>query len=105
MLSRRLSSRAYFELVRSLTDPIDSEVIRHGGIVGKHAGDGASALFLVEQLGNSRPTPPPAIASARSIRDGGSRLGPPDVDVKVNVGVHWGATLMVGQVATGDDSR
>ena len=102
MLSRRLSSRAYFELVRSLTDLIDSEVIRHGGIVGKHAGDGASALFLVEQLGNSEAdTAAAAISSARSIRDGGSRLGPPDVDVKVNVGVHWGATLMVGQVATG----
>lgn len=102
VLSRRLSSRAYFELVRSLTDLIDSEVIRHGGIVGKHAGDGASALFLVEQLGNSEAdTAAAAISSARSIRDGGSRLGPPDVDVKVNVGVHWGATLMVGQVATG----
>jgi class 3 adenylate cyclase len=28
-------------------------------------------------------------------------LGPPDVDVKVNIGVHWGSTLTVGQVATG----
>ena len=52
VLSRRLSSRGYFELVGHLTDLIDSEVIKQGGIVGKHAGDGASALFLVEQLGN-----------------------------------------------------
>jgi class 3 adenylate cyclase len=101
-LSRRLSSRAYFELVRNLTDLIDSEVIAHGGIVGKHAGDGASALFLVEQLGDSEAdTAAAAIDAARLIRDGGSRLGPPDVEVKVNVGVHWGATLTVGQVATG----
>jgi class 3 adenylate cyclase len=101
-LSRRLSSRAYFELVRSLTDLIDSEVIKLGGIVGKHAGDGASALFLVEQLGHSEAdTAAAAIRAARLIRDGGSRLGPPDVDVKVNIGVHWGSTLTVGQVATG----
>ena len=52
-LSRRLSSRGYFDLVGHLTDLIDSQVIKQGGIVGKHAGDGASALFLVEQLGNS----------------------------------------------------
>jgi len=30
-----------------------------------------------------------------------SGLGPAEVDVRVNVGIHWGATLMVGQVATG----
>jgi class 3 adenylate cyclase len=101
-LSRRLSSRAYFELVGHLTDLIDSHVIKHGGIVGKHAGDGASALFLVEQLGNSESeAASAAVRAARAIRDGASRLGPDDIDVYVNVAIHWGATLMVGQVATG----
>ena len=38
--------------------------------------------------------------AARVIWDGASKLGPDDVDVRVNVGIHWGATLMVGQVAT-----
>ncbi len=101
VLSRRLSSRGYFELVGHLTDLIDSEVIKQGGIVGKHAGDGASALFLVEQLGNSESeAASAAVRAARVIRDGASKLGPDDVDVRVNVGIHWGATLMVGQVAT-----
>ena len=101
-LSRRLSSRGYFDLVGHLTDLIDSQVIKQGGIVGKHAGDGASALFLVEQLGNSESeAASAAVRAARAIRDGASALGPADVDVRVNVGIHWGATLMVGQVATG----
>ncbi len=101
-LSRRLSSRGYFELVGNLTDLIDSQVIKQGGIVGKHAGDGASALFLVEQLGNSESeAASAAVRAARAIRDEASYLGPDDVGVRVNVGVHWGGTLMVGQVATG----
>jgi class 3 adenylate cyclase len=101
-LSRRLSSRGYFDLVGRLTDLIDSQVIKHGGIVGKHAGDGASALFLVEQLGGSESEAAmAAVQAARAIRDGAASLGPDDVDVRVNVGIHWGATLMVGQVATG----
>ena len=101
-LSRQLSSRGYFDLVGRLTDLIDSQVIKQGGIVGKHAGDGASALFLVEQLGDSESeAASAAVRAARAIRDGASALGPDDVEVRVNVGIHWGATLMVGQVATG----
>jgi class 3 adenylate cyclase len=101
-LSRQLSSRGYFDLVGRLTDLIDSQVIKQGGIVGKHAGDGASALFLVEQLGHSESeAASAAVRAARVIRDGASDLGPSGVDVRVNVGIHWGGTLMVGQVATG----
>jgi class 3 adenylate cyclase len=87
--------------VGGLTDLIDSQVIKQGGIVGKHAGDGASALFLVEQLGNSESeAASAAVRAARAIRDGASLLGPDDVDVRINVGIHWGATLLIGQVAT-----
>ena len=43
VLSRHLSSRGYFELIRDLTDLIDSSVIARDGITGKHAGDGRSA--------------------------------------------------------------
>lgn len=101
-LSRRLPSRAYFDLITCLTDLIDSEVIEHGGIVGKHAGDGASALFVVEQLGGSESaTAGAAIAAARAIQRGATALGGAETEVNINVGVHWGATLMVGQVATG----
>ena len=100
-LSRRLSSRAYFDLVSDLTDLIDSRVVERDGIVGKHAGDGGSALFLAADFdGSESAAARAAVEAARAIRDGAEQLGPDDVAVKVNVGVHWGATLMVGQVAT-----
>jgi hypothetical protein len=38
-ISKQLSSRAYFELIRSLTDLIDAEVGANGGVLGKHAGE------------------------------------------------------------------
>lgn len=100
-LSRRLSSRGYFALISGLTDLIDSAVVAHGGIVGKHAGDGGSALFLVPDLDDSESAAArAAIETARAISDGAVALGPDDVEVCVNIGLHWGSTLMVGQVAT-----
>lgn len=100
--SRRLSSRGYFELIRDLTDLIDSSVVTHTGIPGKHAGDGGSALFIVADFaGSESAAARAAIETARAIRDGSAELGPRDVQIKVNVGIHWGATLMVGQVSTG----
>jgi class 3 adenylate cyclase len=100
-LSRRLSSRGYFELIGGLTDLIDSSVIARSGIVGKHAGDGGSALFLALDLGESESAAArAAIEAARAIRDGAAELGPAELDVMANVGLHWGGTLMVGQVAT-----
>ncbi|MGQ0431418.1 MAG: adenylate/guanylate cyclase domain-containing protein [Microthrixaceae bacterium] len=99
-LSRRVSSRAYFELVRKLVDVIDSQVIAERGIVGKHAGDGASALFLVEHTDSESAAAAAAVRAGRSIRDAAAKLGPDDIPVRINVGIHWGATLTVGQVAT-----
>ena len=100
VLSRHLSSRGYFELIRDLTDLIDSSVVAHDGITGKHAGDGGSALFLTADFDSESAAARAAIDTARAIRDGSEQLGPEDVEVKVNLGLHWGATLMVGQVAT-----
>ncbi len=101
VISKRLSSRGYFELIRDLTDLIDACVISHGGITGKHAGDGGSALFLAADFNDSESCAArAAIDTAQSIRDGAERLGPDVLEVKVNVGVHWGAQLMIGQVST-----
>lgn len=100
-LSRRLSSRGYFELVRDLTDLLDASVVEREGIVGKHAGDGGSALFLASELdGSESAAARAAIEAARAIRAGAEHLGPDDAEVRLNVGLHWGATLMIGQVAT-----
>jgi class 3 adenylate cyclase len=98
VLSRRLSSRAYFELVRSphRSDRLGGhQARRYRRQTCRRRGVGPLPGRATRQISEAD-TAAAAIASARSIRDGGSRLGPPDVDVKVNVGVHWGATLRAG---------
>jgi hypothetical protein len=68
-VSRRLSSRGYFDLVSDLTDLIDTSVIARDGIVGKHAGDGGSALFLATDF-DGRSRPPRGRRSRRPGRSG-----------------------------------
>jgi class 3 adenylate cyclase len=99
-LSRGLSSRAYFDLIRSLTDLVDTTVIDHGGLIGKHAGDGASALFVVDERHVESDVVRGAIQAARDVRAGARGLLDGGPDVVVNVGLHWGATLTVGQVSS-----
>jgi class 3 adenylate cyclase len=99
-LSRRLSSGAYFALIRSLTDVVDAAVIANGGLIGKHAGDGASALFVVDGADAESTAARGAIDAARRIRDGAASLLLDATDALVNVGLHWGATLTIGQVSS-----
>ncbi len=99
-LSRGLSSQAYFHLIRSLTDLVDAAVISHGGLIGKHAGDGASALFVVDEGQSESDVSRGSIEAAREIREEASNLLQGGPDVVVNVGLHWGATLTVGQVSS-----
>jgi class 3 adenylate cyclase len=109
-LSRRLPSAAYFGLIKALTTALDQVVVDHEGIVGKHAGDGLTAFFLAEDIGTSSAAAAAAIESARSICDVAERVakdiagetGLFDADeCKMNVGVHWGGTLYMGQLVTG----
>ncbi|MBK5111489.1 MAG: adenylate/guanylate cyclase domain-containing protein, partial [Thermoleophilia bacterium] len=98
--SRRLSSRGYFRLIGDITDLIDSAVVDRTGIVGKHAGDGGSALFLTGDFnGSDSAAARAAIETAREIQAGAAELDSEN-EIRVNVGLHWGSTLMVGQVAT-----
>jgi class 3 adenylate cyclase len=100
-LSRRLSSRGYFDLIGDVTGLIDAAVIARDGIVGKHAGDGGSALFLAADFaGSESAAARAAIEAARAIRDGAADLCSESVSVQLNIGLHWGSTLMVGQLAT-----
>jgi class 3 adenylate cyclase len=109
-LSRRLPSAAYFELVRDLTTQMDEAVIRHAGIVGKHAGDGVTAFFLVDDFATPSACAAAAIEAAHEVRvaacrvaeDLSERTGLFDAaDCAINVGLHWGGTLFIGQVVTG----
>jgi class 3 adenylate cyclase len=110
VLSRRLSSAAYFKLVRAATTAIDEVVVDHLGIVGKHAGDGVTAFFLADDLGSASGAARAAIdagqsmpgAAYRAAVDLGEEVGPMDLrDSALNVGVHWGGALFMGQVVTG----
>ena len=98
-LSRRLPSAAFFKVIRSVTTAIDDAVLRRGGLVGKHAGDGVTAFFLAGQLGSTSSAARAAIDAARAVRDAASVAvqdveGASDLisgeDVRMNVGVHWG---------------
>lgn len=104
-LSRHLPSATYFELIRKLTSEIDRIVAQAGGVVGRHAGDGASAFFLADEAGSASLAATAVIEAARSLGDLGPRaareIGIEDASARLNVGAHWGATLYMGQITGG----
>jgi class 3 adenylate cyclase len=110
LVSKRLPSASYFRLLRGLITAIDEVIGRFGGIVGKHAGDGATAFFIADDLGSPSGAVKGAIEAAREIavvarhvvKRAGEELEALDADdVRVNVGVHWGGQLFMGQLVTG----
>ena len=109
-LSRRLPSAGYFRVIRGLTTAIDDLVGEFGGIVGKHAGDGVTAFFLADDTGSASSAARAAIEAARGIATGGRLAaiaaadeGSPvaEEDIVMNIGLHWGGALYMGQVVTG----
>jgi class 3 adenylate cyclase len=109
VLSRRLPSAAYFRLISVLTAAIDDVVCAREGIVGKHAGDGATAFFLAEDLGSSSGAARAAIQAAKDISERVATEAKAiaeetglieGADPQVNVGVHWGGMLYMGQLVT-----
>jgi class 3 adenylate cyclase len=105
-LSRHLSSAAYFRLVQALFTDLDEVVIDAKGIVGKHAGDGLSAFFLSDECGSREEAAGAAIDAAVELavaaRETGARSEfEPAHELRLNVGVHWGGALYMGQVVTG----
>ena len=102
-LSRELSSPAYFKLVRSLWTGIDEVIARNKGIVGKHAGDGASAFFLTDDLGSSSKAAHAALRAAREIHEVSHSVFESygEGACQMKVGIHWGANLFMGQLVPG----
>lgn len=110
VLSRRLPSASYFKLIRAMSTAIDDVVVGREGIVGTHAGDGVTAFFLADDLGSPSRAARAAIEAARMI-GGAVAAAVEDAsdeqvllsseDCLVNVGVHWGGTLYMGQLVTG----
>jgi hypothetical protein len=67
-LSRRLPTSTYFRLIAGVTTEIDRAVIGRRGLIGKHAGDGASAFFLADDLGSPSAAARAALETARDLR-------------------------------------
>ena len=103
-LSRGLSSAAYFKLIRAVTTGVDETVAHCGGVVGRHAGDGASAFFLVDELGSDSQAAAAAIETAQRIHDlaeaAAADLALP-FPVTINAGAHWGSMIYIGQLTSG----
>jgi class 3 adenylate cyclase len=111
VLSRHLPSAVYFRVVRRIVTAIDDVVMAHQGVVGRHAGDGVTAFFLNDDLGSSSAAARAAIESALEIRsavlDAAVELEQETdrlvngSDCPINIGVHWGGSLYMGQLTGG----
>ena len=108
-LSRRLSTASYFALVRRMARTADQCVIDAGGLVGSHAGDGVVAFFLAELCGSESLAARECITAARTLRasigDVAAKSDLQPEDVVLRFGLHWGASLYVGQITTGGRSE
>ena len=102
-LSRRLPTAEYFNLVRRLWRGVDAAVSSFGGIVGKHAGDGATAFFLADDVGGRSEATRAALLTARTIHQVGADVfrDVASQDCLMKVGLHWGPNLFMGQLVPG----
>lgn len=102
-LSRKMPTAAYFRLIRALWTDIDRAVAQNYGIVGKHAGDGASAFFLVDDLGSRSAAAAAAIQAARAVHQRAAVVSEDFVATPclMRVGIHWGDTIYLGQLVPG----
>jgi class 3 adenylate cyclase len=108
-LARRLSSAQYFTFGRRLTRAADQCIVDAGGIVGRHAGDGMVAYFLVETTRGESASARSCIATARNLRrvltDVAARSDIPAAELSLRFGLQWGATLYIGRVHTAGRSE
>jgi class 3 adenylate cyclase len=108
-LARRLPSALYFEVLSTLAARTDQIVGSHNGIIGKHVGDGSSAYFLADDHGQTSAAVRAAIVADRQIREAASLIAQEIVekhqlepfDLQINSGMHWGATVYLGQIVSG----
>jgi class 3 adenylate cyclase len=102
-LARTLPTSEYFRLIRRLWTEIDALVAHEQGIVGKHAGDGASAFFLVDDLGSGSEAVCAAARTARGIHERSEEIFGELLDSSclMRIGIHWGSSLYIGQLVPG----
>lgn len=102
-LARTLPTSEYFSLIRRLWTETDVLVAREKGIIGKHVGDGASAFFLVDQLGSASEAACAAARTARAIHEQAQGIFGDVLDRSclMRIGIHWGNAVYIGQLVPG----
>lgn len=102
-VSRTLPTGEYFRLIRNLWTEIDALVADNQGIIGKHAGDGASAFFLVDDLGSASRAASAAIRTAHGIHERSHAIFGDTMESSclMRVGIHWGSSVYIGQLVPG----
>jgi class 3 adenylate cyclase len=104
VLARRLSTGQYFAFGRRLVRAADQCIVDHGGITGRHIGDGFVAFFLAETAGSESGAARACIETARVLRSTtvqvAARSGLESDEVALRFGLHWGATIYVGRITT-----
>jgi class 3 adenylate cyclase len=98
-LSRRLSTAAYFELISQVLTATDAAIARNAGIVGKHAGDGATGFFRASDAGGASRAARCAIQTARELQRAVSVLDQ-EPALSLNLGLHFAPRLYLGQLIT-----
>jgi class 3 adenylate cyclase len=98
-LSRRLSTAAYFDLISTVLTATDTAISRNAGIVGKHAGDGATGFFRASDAGSPSHAARSAIQTAVELQRTISELGL-EPSLCLNFGLHFAPRLYLGQLIT-----
>jgi class 3 adenylate cyclase len=103
-LARRMSTASYFSLGRRMARAADRCIVDAGGLVGRHVGDGVAAFFLASTAGSESAAAAACIQAARDIKSAmtevAARSDLRPGDLVIRFGLHWGATLYVGQITT-----
>lgn len=108
-LSRILPTSTYFSFIRTLATNADAAIASNGGVVGRHAGDGVGGFFLLDDGGSASQVAASAVKAAYEIHrrandaiDDVVRAAELDrSDYGMNIGLHWGASLYMGQLVPG----
>ena len=102
-LARRLSTGAYFDLIRRIMRAVDDVVVARGGLVGRHVGDGLTAYYPAELAGSEERAAKAALLTAQALGPAVAAAAatvPGAGDIRINAGVHWGATVRLGAMLT-----
>ena len=103
-LAKTMSTAGYFNLVRRIVRATDQAIVDHGGIVGRHVGDGVVAFFPAAAAGSESSSARSAVQAALTIQAAmttvADRSGVDAEAVVVRFGLHWGASVFMGNIST-----